>query len=52
MCAYVEACMHPAVYVKKLCDLTVRPSFVAALREGGKVKYSGAVTSIPAVYWA
>jgi len=38
MCAYVEACMHPAIYVKKLCDMTVRPSFVTTLREAGKVK--------------
>ncbi|MDQ1303101.1 MAG: hypothetical protein QG595_1084, partial [Pseudomonadota bacterium] len=52
MCAYVEACMHPAVYVKKLCDLTVRPSFVATLREAGKVKDSGAVADTPTDYWA
>lgn len=52
MCAYVEACMHPAVYVKKLCDLAVRPSFVATLREAGKVKESGKTGDAAGDYWA
>ncbi len=51
MCAYVEACMHPAIYVKKLCDLTVRPSFVTALREAGKVKDAPPAADAPAAYW-
>ncbi|MEO8224207.1 MAG: hypothetical protein ABI661_05335 [Gammaproteobacteria bacterium] len=38
MCAYVESCMHPAVYVKKLCDIAVRPAFVASLRDAGQAK--------------
>lgn len=52
MCAYVEACMHPAVYVKKLCDLTVRPSFVDSLRDAGKIKETPRAAEAPAEYWA
>lgn len=42
MCAYVESCMHPSVYVKKICDLAVRPAFVEELRKNGQMKAAGA----------
>lgn len=35
MCAYVEACMHPAAYVRKLCEQQVRPSFLKTLEGFG-----------------
>jgi hypothetical protein len=42
MCAYVEACMHPSVYVKKICEMAVRPEFLAALRAAGETQQRAA----------
>lgn len=52
MCAYVEACMHPAVYVKKICELAVRPTFVEALQAEGKMKRAPAAQAGSSDYWA
>ena len=35
MVAYVEACMHPATYVRKLFERQARPSFLQFLEELG-----------------
>lgn len=51
MCAYVESCMHPAVYVKKICEMTVRPDFVGGLVESGKMKPVARTGTAPGDYW-
>ena len=38
MSAYVEACMHPTMYVQKLAAMSVRPAFRNSLVESGKMK--------------
>lgn len=52
MCAYVESCMHPAVYVRKICEMAVRPSFVDALQADGKIKQAMKSGGAPGDSWA
>lgn len=51
MCAYVESCMHPAVYVKKVCEMAVRPNFVTGLMDSGKMKATTRTGTAPGDYW-
>jgi len=52
MCAYVESCMHPAVYVKKICEMAVRPSFLENLHAAGKLNPAHKVAAAPGDHWA
>ncbi len=53
MCAYVEACMHPAAYVRKFCEQQVRPTFLKTLEEFGKARVKDKEAGdVAAKYWS